>query len=577
MQTSRPGIMFLPSQQNPNPRFLPSLILAVKTSMLSTRRGRKGKLALLARYVPVPCRNFAHQHLAILKRTVRRLSLSSESSLSDGDRKPADRSRRVKASSKGGNIEKRSSSPQSKLKRKHQAALSTQPMKRKKPSESGSSEDPTRKYCLGKLQEVFDQIFLKYPLVSGAGDSRVEKNPEELTEEERAQLKIDGDKFAVELEQCVFDIYSEKQQGRLSAGGKYKYVLLINVTHSASYHFSRERFRMLQFNLSKPDRVTLHKRIVSAQLTPKEISLMSSTDLANEETKQSIKIAEKESLEHSILQKAKVPRAKITHKGLQDIEDLDGDVRVEPEIENEREEERREQERMARFKAAPSQQQPGPLPSVGTSGSEPPSTNWGEPPPLQSPLTHSMDSDLSPVFSRPPTNPLFIHTTSDFVMEPELNLADLINIDEDSPTQDGSAPASATPSAVEHPTDPNSSTPTAALPDPSPKSPIGPSPFVASAHKPEPLSRSSFDLNALWTAPKTNVPVPLNEDQKNSFVVHDIVGEGANDQDFDMFLEKDQDDISGSVGVDNSSDAQQIVFDGIPQVWSGMVCQTFVS
>jgi hypothetical protein len=48
---------------------------------------------------------------------------------------------------------------------------------------------------------------------------------------------------------------------------------------------------------------------------------MSSTDLADEETKQSIKIAEKEALEHSILQKTKAPRAKITHKGMVDIEE----------------------------------------------------------------------------------------------------------------------------------------------------------------------------------------------------------------------------------------------------------------
>jgi len=50
-------------------------------------------------------------------------------------------------------------------------------------------------------------------------------------------------------------------------------------------------------------------------LFPQEMSTMSSTDLANEETKQSIKIAEKEALEHSILTPTTVPRAKITHKG----------------------------------------------------------------------------------------------------------------------------------------------------------------------------------------------------------------------------------------------------------------------
>src|SRR5438552_7425515 len=115
---------------------------------------------------------------------------------------------------------------------------------------------------------------------------------------------------------------------------------------------------MLHFNLSKPDRAVLHKRIASLNITPKEISLMSSTDLADEETQQSIKIAEKESLEHSILQKTKVPLAKITHKGLQEIEDLNGGARIEREIEREQEEEeRRGRERVARQRAAQSPQQ----------------------------------------------------------------------------------------------------------------------------------------------------------------------------------------------------------------------------
>ncbi|KAG1788996.1 hypothetical protein EV424DRAFT_1062634 [Suillus variegatus] len=62
------------------------------------------------------------------------------------------------------------------------------------------------------------------------------------------------------------------KHNKLSVGPKYK-----------------ERFRMLDFNLSKPDRVVIHKRISSSSITPKELALMSSTDLANEETKQSIK------------------------------------------------------------------------------------------------------------------------------------------------------------------------------------------------------------------------------------------------------------------------------------------------
>ena len=97
---------------------------------------------------------------------------------------------------------------------------------------------------------------------------------------------------------------------------------------------------MLTFNLAKADRVTLHKRITSLTLPPKELSLMSSTDLADEETKQSIKIAEQEALEHSILQKTIAPRAKITHKGMVDIEDMNTEASIARERERERERDR---------------------------------------------------------------------------------------------------------------------------------------------------------------------------------------------------------------------------------------------
>ena len=77
------------------------------------------------------------------------------------------------------------------------------------------------------------------------------------------------------------------------------------------FPFYRNRFRTLQFNLSRPDRVVIHQRIISGGLSTKEISVMSSTDLTDEDTKQSIKLAEKEALEHSILQKQMVPRLKM--------------------------------------------------------------------------------------------------------------------------------------------------------------------------------------------------------------------------------------------------------------------------
>ena len=90
---------------------------------------------------------------------------------------------------------------------------------------------------------------------------------------------------------------------------------------------------MLTFNLSKADRVILHMRIASSHISAKELSMMTSTDLANEEQKQSIRQAEKEALAQTILTKTILPRAKMTHKGIQDIEDVNGAVARERETE----------------------------------------------------------------------------------------------------------------------------------------------------------------------------------------------------------------------------------------------------
>ena len=51
---------------------------------------------------------------------------------------------------------------------------------------------------------------------------------------------------------------------------------------------------------------------------------MSSTDLADEKTKQEIEIFEKEALEHSTLTTITALRVKITHKIFKDIENVTG-------------------------------------------------------------------------------------------------------------------------------------------------------------------------------------------------------------------------------------------------------------
>ncbi|KAJ6581495.1 hypothetical protein B0H19DRAFT_508904 [Mycena capillaripes] len=474
------------------------------------------------------------------RRRARRLSFSSESgSESSG---PENNGRSRKPASPGAS--------RGQLKRKAQRAHAPPP-KRKREASSDASDDPARAFCLGKLESVFRDIFLRYPHVreDASGGPLVEKKPEDLTEDEKAKVEEAAKQFATDLEQCVYDIYCEPdKQGKPSAGGKYK-----------------DRFRMLQFNLSKIDRTVLHKRIASADITPKEISLMSSTDLANEQTKQSIKIAEKEALEHSILEKTAIPRAKLTHKGLEDIEDFNNEASNlrEREIERQREEEeKRERERAARLR---SQRQRTTSVSVPPeSPTTPGGASWGGPPRV-------------PIHAMTPTDEMggsFAGPSSEMSIEPEMNLADLINIDDEPLAQDApSAPA--VPSSPISGLGDSLSTPVAAAP--SPTLTTGISPF---ASKPEASRTSSFDLNSLWAAPKkddspsptvasppqqSHSPVPIEEPQDGKEEPMDL--DEPDDMDFDMFLEEKE---GGNSSIP-TAEALQAAFDDLPQVWSGKI------
>ena len=140
-----------------------------------------------------------------------------------------------------------SSKSLSRLKRKTGIAekeTSAPPSKHKKSDAGGggATADPVRKYCLGKLEDVFKEVFLRYPYTratvgqSEVGDVKLEdqdqapsseeivmKGLEELTEEEKESLIEDSKNFAAELERCVFDNYSEGDV----AGAKYKYVIYL--------------------------------------------------------------------------------------------------------------------------------------------------------------------------------------------------------------------------------------------------------------------------------------------------------------------------------------------------------------
>ncbi|GBE86451.1 Transcription factor bye1 [Sparassis crispa] len=510
------------------------------------------------------------------KRRVRRVSSSSESdaeSVASVARAPK-RLRRASEVSKSVGARTHSPSPAPSSLTKRKKSISSQPDAKRRRSESTLGEDPARKYCLTKLQELFCQIFLRYPFLQEethsddpSENAQPDKKQEDLTDEDKQALEGKAKQFATDLEQCMYDLYSEPDKnGKHGVAGKYK-----------------ERFRMLSFNLSKPDRVSLHMRIASSHITPKELSTMSSTDLANEETQQSIRQAEQEALAHSILKKQTLPRAKITHKGIQDIEDMNGGSReVEHEREEEEEEERIERERLARLKVqaqrAASSSVPPESPIV------PQTPSWGGPP--QAP-SHAGEPAASSALSlgRPSLNPLFVPPASEFTgpVEGELNLADLINIDEE-PSHDDNAmsvdsiptPFGETPSLSTR----QDSTPTVQTPPlVSPREPAGISPFAEKSSKPDLSSRPSFDLKALWS-PKSADPGPeqqaggaaegaTHDEAHHHHMDMDILGEEADDQDFDMFLGRDEEDKAAPEVVDNSPEAFRAAFEALPRIWSG--------
>lgn len=152
------------------------------------------------------------------------MSLTSES---ESDSEEAVSSRRASVTSK----REATAAATSNLKRKHHAS-SHQPSPKRQKSTLSAAGDPTRSYCLKKLQEVFSGIFLKYPNIPSDHATEEQfhslpagKKPEDLTDVEKTKLEDDANKFATELEQCVYDIYSEPDaKGRTHAGSKYKYV-----------------------------------------------------------------------------------------------------------------------------------------------------------------------------------------------------------------------------------------------------------------------------------------------------------------------------------------------------------------
>lgn len=222
---------------------------------------------------------------------------------------------------------------------------------------STPTDDPTRKYCLGKLREVVTPIFVQHYTAEAAAalqppkpstppsvsehvdddapkqeeaEAKVEDEPmptEEtkedvpmvetteppalppLDEAKKQELEQQASSFVEELEQSIFEGFSEPdKKGRKSAGQKYK-----------------ERFRMLTFNLEKSDRTELRSRIATGRISPAELSHMTSADLANEQLQAEMESMREAAMRGSILEARRMaPRAKMTHKGEELIEDQSG-------------------------------------------------------------------------------------------------------------------------------------------------------------------------------------------------------------------------------------------------------------
>lgn len=388
----------------------------------------------------------------------------------------------------------------------------------------------------------------------------------------------------------------------------------------------RERFRTLTFNLQQSDRVLLHQRIASAQVMPRTLATMSSTELASQEQQLSIKQAEQEALVHSILIKSTVPRAKITHKGLQDIEDVNEDSAVAKqrrERELEIAEEERERERLARLRAVqPSHSNP-PSASVPPDSPAVPSAPWNTvTPALTQGQGQGQGTELTSAHAGA--------SASVSAVDSELNLGDFIHMDDEPPeTSPLTIATPATTTAVAVAAGPPSA---ASMNEPLSAATLTPitgiSPFAPS--KPDMPPRASFDLNALWSAPPPPTPAPMpspkeqdgeeKEKEKEKVEVEGDDGEGeamelgtppdepatsasasasasvavasveperevehegesGDDLDFAMFLgqeeeekDKGKDAMGGSGGRPEASVPDpQAVFDGLPRVWNGVV------
>jgi hypothetical protein len=117
---------------------------------------------------------------------------------------------------------RRSPSPAS---HKRKSSAHAPKAKRTKSGPEPAAPDSTRVFCLGKLENLFVPIFLRYPHLPVDGqDELALRAIDSLNDEEKQSVEQTAKTYAQGVETAMFDLYAEPDKnGRPIAAGRYKY------------------------------------------------------------------------------------------------------------------------------------------------------------------------------------------------------------------------------------------------------------------------------------------------------------------------------------------------------------------
>jgi hypothetical protein len=334
---------------------------------------------------------------------------------------------------------------------------------------------------------------------------------------------------------------------------------------------------MITFNLGQADRVSLHKRIASGALSGTELARLDSTALANETTQAEIAAMAAESLAQTILVRTNAPRAKLTHKGMVDIEmdDLpNADERVKEDHKLD-EENQREAERLARVRPARKSSMSIP-PESPITPTTPSFSQWGAPPPLPAHAFGPNGSGTPSIFDMPSSTG-------------EMALGDLIHLDDEPGFFDENV---SIPQSLDHGSLSGLSSSVLQLgigtnvADSTSFQQSGGSPLLGDGSNllESPSSAARFDLSALWggqaapASPSAGLSASVQRSTARSLQYDGPSMEmdlGDDDDAFDMFLRDDDDGVTPEDAPEQTTKAQTPPplpsIESKPQVWFGHV------